>query len=295
MSLKVIHAVHLSRIEPRLRFLVQTLAIFASDDGRNIRPGIGTLMQALGMTESAVREGLGELVARGVLVRDGHHGHTRRFRFDLECLAHYAPPLDPRRGAHRRAMAERRPGRKTARKPYAPAEGSETNSVLKTLRRGGDNPAPERCEPYAPAAQTLRPGGPDLNDLQDLHDLTAADAAALPKERKDQEDEDERPKGEEQNADDPRFKVYAAIGTTAVQCAVLDGPLDESTVRHHVERLCREQGLTCEPSTVQKATDTALCAYRTAEAEAKTELARLRDRVLSQMSFPSNRRSPDAG
>jgi hypothetical protein len=76
---------------------------------------------------------------------------------------------------------------------------------------------------------------------------------------------------------------------------VLDGPLDESTVRHHVERLCREQGLTCEPSTVQKATDTALCAYRTAEAEAKTELARLRDRVLSQMSFPSNRRSPDAG
>ena len=69
----MIQAVHDSRIDPRLRHLAQTLAYFADDHGRNIFPGVRTLMTALGQEERTVRAGLQDLLATDVLVRDGYH------------------------------------------------------------------------------------------------------------------------------------------------------------------------------------------------------------------------------
>ena len=83
MSLKIIKAVHDSKIEPRLRHLAQTLAIFANDDGCEIWPGVTTLMKALGVEERAVRADLQALLNTGVLERDGYQRHTRRFKFNL--------------------------------------------------------------------------------------------------------------------------------------------------------------------------------------------------------------------
>jgi hypothetical protein len=69
VSLNMMQAVHESRIEARLRYLAQTLAFFASDDSRNIFPGVRLLMTAMGLSESTVRAGLAELLATGVLMR----------------------------------------------------------------------------------------------------------------------------------------------------------------------------------------------------------------------------------
>ena len=188
MSLKVILAVHASRIERRLRPLAQTLAVFANEDGGEIWPGVRTLMQALGLEERAVRAALQALVDIGVLERNGFKRHTRRFRFNLARLASYEPTAD-RSGAARRDAARRReatrqttkPARRPTRfakrrrpfeKPCTTVQGSGAESVTETLHAGAANPAPACPQPCTVVPLTLHRGAPDLNDLMDPKEVT---------------------------------------------------------------------------------------------------------------------------
>jgi len=231
VSLKVIHAVHASRIEPRLRFLASTLALYATDDGQDIYPGIATLMTATGLAESTIREGLQALVNSQLLVRDGFHGHTRRFRFDLERLAAYVP-ADQTRTEWREA-----------RQPYATAEGSNAQPNSRTLRHGGGlegtnghgtlrdgvpNPTPWRTEPYATADLTLRHGVVHIESQESQESQERETGAAAPASSEPAEAEDDNPEacGTNARSYSPAaapmpFKVYAAIATQAITNSAL--------------------------------------------------------------------------
>lgn len=276
MSWQIIKAVHESRIEPRLRFLAATLAFHAHDDGTTIHPGISLLTQALGVSESGVREGLQALVNSQVLVRDGYHRHTRQFRFDLERLASYRPAAVSR-AAWRATL---KPNRATLRhgvgldddQPYAMAKGSESI----TLRHGVANPTPRRSEPYAMAATTLRHGVAHIErqERQERQEQTGADAPARSDEKPEEQTE-ERLGTEGESPANTRggnfpppsvngripFKVYAALASQAVANSLADDKSDDlGNIAEHFKRLCAQQGKPYSATLVQRAVDAAWAA-----------------------------------
>jgi hypothetical protein len=287
MSLNLIDAVYASRIEPRLRFLASVLAKYGNDDGQDIYPGPVQLMTATGQEENTIREGLQALVDSGVLVRDGFHGHTRRFRFDLDRLASYEPSVTTRAAwrANHKPSRNGKPSRPTLRhggglkdsQPYAMAEGSDAA----TLRHGGANPPPRRRQPYAMAAPTLRHGGAHKgrkSESQESQKRTGAVAPACADEEKTAEKAEDKteellgpaaasPANPAVQLADHRgngripFKVYAAIATQAVTNSLRDDKSDDlSNISEHFKRLCAAQGKPYSASLVQRAVDAALAA-----------------------------------
>ena len=120
----MILAVFASNLEPKLRHLAQTLAVFANDDGGEMWPGVRALMRATGQKESTVRHGLQALIGTGVLERDGNHGHNRRYRFNLVALANYRARQDTSaraESARRREQARRR----SNQQPCTAVQGSD--------------------------------------------------------------------------------------------------------------------------------------------------------------------------
>ena len=255
----MIQAVHDSRIDPRLRHLAQTLAYFADDHGRNIFPGVRTLMTALGQEERTVRAGLQDLLATDVLVRDGYHRHTRRFRFDLERLSRYDPPPEHTRAAKREAARRRERERAAQRLETASANPGETCTTVQgsgsvsTLHSGAGNPALPCRQPCTVVPATLHSAAPDLQDQQDHHELTDVDTSAHTND---------------EGTDEPPFRVYAAIATAAIACARQDGDSSDGNVVEHFKRLCAEQQLPYDHSIVQKAVDAAVFADAKARMQA---------------------------
>ena len=239
----MILAVHNSRIEPRLRHLAATLAFFAHDDGSEVRPGMRTLTKALGVSASVVYEGLQALVESHVIKRDGLHGHTRRFKFDLERLANYEPATDRTREVWRETVVRPRS------QPYAVAEGPAARSIPETLRRGGVNGTPWRRKPSAVADLTLRRGGPDPNDLKDRHDhkYTGADAPDLTDE------------GTAETAEVP-YQRLVEMAKAALHAANLDGNPSKSIVTALLERALAEGKLRCDVISQEAAIEAAFCA-----------------------------------
>ena len=124
MSYTVINAVHASKIESRLRHLAQTLAHFAHDDGTSIDPGVKSLMKAMGVADSTVRAGLRALQQSGVLLKVGTRLHTAEFKFNLERLATYEPPLERTRAGWRVAARQREAKRRQERQAGKPPAGA---------------------------------------------------------------------------------------------------------------------------------------------------------------------------
>jgi hypothetical protein len=140
----MIEAVHASKIERAYRFLAVTLAFYADDNGENIFPRADRLAAALGVTESRVRHGLQALVERQVIQYDGFHGHTRRFRFNLDRLACYDGEVQP----------------------CCPQQGYDVVPGGTTLLPTAANPASGSLQTCCPQPLTLLPAaGADLRDL----------------------------------------------------------------------------------------------------------------------------------
>jgi hypothetical protein len=252
MSLRVILAVHDSSIEPRLRHLAQTLAVFADENGQEIRPGVRTLMKATGHRESLVRHGLQALVATGVLERDGQYGHTRRFRFNLEALARYRPRQDAggRAESARRREAQRRQASQLSQpepcttvqvQPCTVVQGSEPA----TLHTGAINPALGCSEPCTTVPLTLHWGATDLKDLKDLNEKNGAGAPMS--------------SHEDAMTEEVRAK-YIALAKLAIADANRDRDDSLPTVKTHFKRRCAAEGLHPNSQIVSRAIAEALAA-----------------------------------
>lgn len=187
MSLQTIQAVHQSRLEPRLRHLAQTLAFYADDQGGQIWPSLSTLANNMGVSDRAVRFGLKALITKGVLERDGFHGHVRRFRFNTDRLATYQRGEMPETA---RQFSWRQGGN------CVPGSNGQGGNCVPGLRRNAVASNPERSfrEPGTQFHLTRNAVSADLHDLQDLHDLkpTGADAPACSCEEKTAEKAEEK-------------------------------------------------------------------------------------------------------
>jgi len=264
VSLKVIAAVHASRIGPRLRPIAQTLAIFANDDGGDIWPGVRTLMQALGLGERAIRDQLQALIDDGLLQPDGFRGHTRRYRFNLERLAHHLPrevkaarrEAAMRREARPEIKAARRratgSGARSVSEPCTVVQGSESVNPARrcrvptdlTLQRGADKHAPPCTEPCTPVPSTLHPGAPDLHDLHDLKRSTGTGADApgfshrveKTKSPSSAADEPRLSEAEPQRPDDPDPTVIRGVGRGELVLTLNSDSVARSSTSETTER-----------------------------------------------------------
>lgn len=182
MSLNVIHAVFNSRLERVYRPLAIVLAVFADPDGGRVFPGAGTLADALGVTESAVRHHLGALKVRGIVVPVATRGdHTREYAFDLDRLKGYRPTA----AAKVKTTNKNRPVTLHARATRARTAATSSRDANRhlTLHARASKPARPCQQPCTPMPTNLHAraisDAASLNDLQDLHDLqdlTVADA-----------------------------------------------------------------------------------------------------------------------
>lgn len=283
MSWKVIELIHLSKIDPRLRHLAQTLAIFANDDGREIRPGVAKLKQAMGVEEAAVYEGLRKLLQYGLLERDGYHRHTRRFKFNLGAVGAYEPSAERTRAGLRDAARRREANKKikAEAEPSTIVQGSESDLPAQTLHVGAGNPAGARTKPYTRALLTLHDGAADLPDLPDRQDepaKTNLPGAGAPVGSHQEKGSEKNKPAPSSSVEPVPFKVYAAIATRAIDCAVRDRPRDDSitNIVSHFKRLCGEQQLPFDSEIVQKATDAAVVAREKVKNKFAIEHARVK-------------------
>jgi hypothetical protein len=292
MSLKVITAVHDSRIEPRLRHLAQTLAIFSTnDDGSEIWPGISRLTQALGVEERAVHKGLQELIDREVLERDGYHRRTRRFRFNLVALANYEP-LPERTSAAKRDAARRREARKPRSRPTTAfldepdtctvVQMSEAKTSPNTctvvqmstpahLHRGAATPALQCDDTCTVVRRHLHRGAVRTNEDLELNEKSGADAPKSP-DADASVGSDEGP--EEEGGERPAFDVYAAVATSALEQACRDRDDSNAHVAALFTRCCAERKLPYDGKIARQAIDAAIVTREKAKREFLTSYAK---------------------
>jgi hypothetical protein len=271
----MIYAVHQSRIDARLRHLAQTLAIFADDEGGNVRPGIDTLQQAMGVKTRAIRYQLQALIDRRVLIRDGFYHRTRRYRFDPDQLAEYHP-CTPVHG-----FAEARPVENVS-DPCTPLHTSESDectplhtSKPRRVQPGAATSATPCRDVCNPVPRPVQPGAPDLNDLKDLQDLTTDAGASdfAPEQSKPPKSKPPKSKrrparkpspttstnGRETPMDDPTtrpapgFPVYAAVAQKAFEHAIRERDESDSNVAEHAKVMCARQGIPYDGDVITKA------------------------------------------
>lgn len=291
MSLPVILAVHKSRIEPRLRHLAQTLAIFARrEDGSEIFPGAALLMQAMGVHRRAVQNGLHGLLATGVLVRDGFHGHVRKFRFDLAALAAYEPvarhPRSTSRGAtgRRHPTASRHGDRSGTVHRGAQLNDSQLCTTVHPSEPVLHKPEPTNCAPRCaevctPVRVTVHHGAHDLNDLKDLtkRKITDADASARTHEEPHPSPTTE-PRPSPTSDDAKPVPTYDEIATDALTAATRERNVSPGNVAAHFARRCAARGLACDEALTRRALDAAI-ARRDHAGDRFVEQARVAGRI----------------
>ena len=252
-------AVHESRLEPRQRHLAQTLAFYADDNGGRIWPSNRTLANNMGVSERAVRYGLEALIKKGVLERDGFHGHVRQFRFNAERLAAYQRGDTP--------SAVRKFGRRQHPKsgdsvsgsgvaqggngvPGSGAEGGNSvpGSAAQRRHGGSANPAIPFTEHGNGVHRTRQPGSTDLHDLQDHqdHKTTGADAPGRSAEA--------ITRGAEPD--------YGAIAKLVIDDAARAGDLSAAALTDRFHQRCAERRLTPDPGLADAALTSALDALK---------------------------------
>ncbi|MGH8635798.1 MAG: helix-turn-helix domain-containing protein [Burkholderiales bacterium] len=255
MGLTIIQAVIDSKIDPAYRALAIVLAYFAQDDGSRIFPSTATLARALGVTERSVYKGLRWLIARGILQRDGFHGHTRQFRLNRQKLWGYDPEY---------------PEPQFRVQPCTPVQGS----TLQTLNSSSINREPQCTEPCTPVQRTLNHGSPEGIDRHDPQEeepganapegshekekpnstpltpasvTTTADAIAYDRAMRERA---ERLAKESEGQQTPRtlvtVKTAESIGKEALDLAMRERDDSVSNINHHFHRLCEERHLRLE-------------------------------------------------
>jgi hypothetical protein len=273
----MIELVYKSKIERAYRFLAVTLAFYADENGENVYPGAARLATHLGLSEMRVRHGLLALVRRRVIQEDGFHGHTRRFRFDLEQLARY-DPAQARRGDTGDAVGVTPVTREA--QPCCRQQGYTGESGVETLLPAATNPAAGDRQPCYPQPRTLLPAaGTDLQDLQDLQDLTGADAP---------DDADEvRDDGTERSAAVP-FQVYAAIAVQAIDASQRgDHSSEYANYSEWFKRLCAQQQLPYDSDIGRRAIDAALTSRDRARTEFQAKLTAYRPKTMTHRTGTS--------
>lgn len=284
MSVHVMKAVYASRLEHRLRLLAVTLASFSpNDDGGEIYPGVTRLMQMLDMEKRAVRAQLHQLIARGVLLRDGYRGHARCYRYDLDRLASYEPrQLDSGARVHGGAPLRVHDGA-----PIETAKGAQPC-------RQGCTPVPLRVH-----ARALDP-----KDPKDLRKRTGADAPECSDEGQTAEKAEEPTaelsrhipvcgKPEEEPAEEadstpsqvPPFKVYAAIAQRALDISLRDDKSDNvGNIAEHFKILCAKQHLPYGAFITQRAVDAALASRERSKQKFLRELRQVAEHKPLKMA-----------
>jgi hypothetical protein len=286
MSLQAQRAVNTSRLEPSLRHIAQTLAVYADEHGANIRPGLRTVAQALGRQKRQVYRGLKALVDRQILIRTGYHHRTRCYRLDLARLAAF----QPNDRCHVRHLSNRHSEAATGvmgdirqvsctTLSASPILISDLKTDLKKNRKeptdaGASAPSPERAEPE------------DRNEERASNEGSAniliSDVEPLPL--------DPEPLSDLIRADAPPFAVYARLAQLALQLAALERDDSFSNVAEHLKTLCAQHGQPYEAEIIRKAVDTAFV-MRDRRAQATWTAAREIFAKPQPASTPHSRRA----
>jgi hypothetical protein len=259
VGLTMINAVHQSRIERPYRFLLATLAFHANDeDGGDVFPSATRLAAALGVTETTVRHGLKALIERRVIQYDGFHGHTRRFRVNLEELQRYDPTTTAKRDrtarpgesepCHRQQGSTDEIGVEPDLEPCRRQHGCPDGIRAQALSPAATNPVARGHEPCRPRPRTLSPAAStDHQDHQDHQDqkITGADAPGFV-----------NPKYADENG--RVADVYTAIAGRALERAVLERNDSAANITKHLQRICVAEAIPYDIERLQAATDAAI-------------------------------------
>ena len=266
MSLQAQRAIHASQLDPWLRHLAQTLAFYADEHGANIRPGLRTIAQAMGVTERAVRYGLQALIARHILIPAGRYRRLRCYRLDYARLAIYQPQAKPNPGKFT-YQQQPRPRPATKEVGFLCQEPRHRQSAVNDI---GDMPSGHRRYAVSPIL---------ISDLNDLNKNTGqcaptpesspvlepgADAPVVPQpepEERREEPNEEAPIAEPEPdpvfQSTPAFAVYRGLATDALQLACLERDDRPGNVAEHLKRLCAKQSLPYDVAIIRKAVDVA--------------------------------------
>jgi hypothetical protein len=245
VSRSVIETVYHSRLERAYVPLAALLAFYADDEGRRVFPGADTLADSLNVSDSTIRHNLRALLVRGIILRDGYHGHVRKFRFDLERLRAYRP-MPASRAARNSGNARENghatlPSTATPRSPIPPDQPCRVQP--ETLPPAANYPAVCGQEPCRAQPLVI------FNDQQDHHEQTGASAPGCA---------EEIPTTTKSGDFAPVGDVFATIAKRALRLAVGDKDESATNLMKHFRKVCTEDGVVCDPDQIQPAIDAAL-------------------------------------